>query len=850
MNIRESVIIICSVLSLSACHSAGSEAKLVLDDDWRVWSSADTTMVYDASVPSTLMGVLCRNGVFPEDLLEGENYAHVDKTLFDVPWWYARNFSMPDLAADEHVFLVFEGLDYGADVWLNGTKIASQDTLKGPFRQFRLEISDAVARENELRVKLRKAEAGEPNIGFVDWNPRPADESVGLFRPVYVTVSSHVKLWDPWVRSKIDEEGHASLTLTVAAENLSKSPLDGRLVLRFEGKTGFVPVQDLTPGERRLIEVTPTDFSGFRIDEPRLWWCSGLGDPNMYGLDAAFEIGGKISDETHVEFGIREIEDYFTAEGHRGFRLNGCDVLIRGAGWTDELFLRNDAVDYETQIRYVKDMNLNAIRCENFWGTSSALYDLCDKYGILVLAGWSCQWEWESYLGSPCDDYGGIMTREQMDIVAASLEDQVLWLRNHPSIIAWYVGSDFLPRPELERRYAEILSRIDDRPYIASAKGLVSKVSGPSGMKMAGPYEYVTPDYWYSERAAGGAFGFNTETGIGAQMPVKESVWRTIGRTGGPIDGDWDRHCTTAFDGMHSLDVLKDAVARRFGKDEDDAEAFVRKAEFINFEGTRAMFEAFRAKVPGATGIIQWMLNSAWPSLYWQMYDYWLVPTSAYYSVRKGNAPQQLVYDYVRKTIVAVNDTRQPQQLEAKMSLYGLDGTLLAAGEQSFLSEPRKPLDIFSVPGFDGEMAILFLSLEAEGGRTTATNAYYLSAKEDKPAWDRENWMQTPAEAMADFSALDRMPEISLELDVEKRDSLMTVTLKNPSPAVACFIRLSLKNEDGYPVVPVFWEDNYVSIPPESESRIDCCVAGDLLCSGRLRLSVSGWNVPEKEYGL
>ena len=144
-------------------------------------------------------------------------------------------------------------------------------------------------------------------------------------------------------------------------------------------------------------------------------------------------------------------------------------------------------------------MNLNTVRFENIWGTSQNLYDLCDRKGLLALVGWSCFWEWETYTGTPGDEYGCIKSEEDMDLIAESFQDQILWLRNHPSIVAWYAGSDMLPRPELEKRYIGILERIDDRPYVGSAKALESPLTGKAGMKMAGPYDYQAPSYWYSQ---------------------------------------------------------------------------------------------------------------------------------------------------------------------------------------------------------------------------------------------------------------------------------------------------------------------------------------------------------------
>ncbi len=228
------------------------------------------------------------------------------------------------------------------------------------------------------------------------------------------------------------------------------------------------------------------------------------------------------SDSRIVRFGIREIADYRTAEGYRGFKLNGRKILIRGGGWADDLLLDVKHKKLQAEVLYARHMNLNTLRLEGFWGTSQDLYNLCDENGILVLVGWSCQWEWTDYLGRPADEpYGGITTPEIMDLVAASWKDQILWLRNHPAIFAWAEGSDMIPHPDLERRYIAILKEIDPtRPTLVSTKGKTSEITGPSGVKMLGPYDYVPPIYWYVDTKNGGAYGFNTETGPGPAGPA------------------------------------------------------------------------------------------------------------------------------------------------------------------------------------------------------------------------------------------------------------------------------------------------------------------------------------------
>ena len=525
-----------------------------------------------------------------------------------------------------------------------------------------------------------------------------------------------------------------------------------------------------------------------------------------------------------------------TEEGHRGFLLNGKKVLIKGAGWTDDIFLRNPDERNEIELDYVKDMNMNTVRFENVWGTSQNVYDLCDKKGLLALVGWSCFWEWEVYSRTPNDKYGCIKEEDDMEMIAQSWRDQILWLRNHPSIIAWYSGSDMLPRPALEQKYLDILEEIDDRPYVGAAKALVSELTGPTGMKMVGPYDYEAPAYWYSKEAPGGSFGFNTETGIGAQMPMKESIMKMIPADKlWPLGKEYDYHCTTAGEAMHSLDVLKEVAEKRYGPSEN-LDEFLLKAHHLDYDGTRAMFEGFRANVPRSTGLIQWMLNSAWPSLYWQMYDWYLVPTAGYYSVKKACEPQQLVYNYVDKHIYAVNDEAECFDLTAHAELYNLSGELTTKAQCDAHMHAGTSTKLFEIPQCE-EVSFMFLTLKDSKGNEVATNTYCLSPVDDIHDWDNYNWIRIRLKQHADYKALNDLKSAGVEAHAERDGDTVKVTLTNNSEVVAFFVRMALKDAAGELVTPAFWSDNFISLRP-GETRTYTCKA-----EGGSNVEISGWNV-------
>lgn len=863
------ITIIFTGLIFSSAHSQnvqGSGDPILLKDSWKVQRSelirlsgeaisspgTDTRSWYPAIVPSTVMGVLTRSGLY-RDLFKGENYKTIDKSPFEDSWWYRNEFDLKGLISEQHVFLNFDGLNYYANIWLNGRLIASRDTTFGTYRRYSLDIT-ALARENGnvLAVEIFKALAGDFNLGFVDWNPRPPDENMGIWRAVSVSLSRELKMENLCVRSVLNYETFQDAALTVMADltNLSGYPLSCILRGKMEGLQ-FSYAVEMAAGESKTITLTPEQIPGLRISSPRVWWCTNLGKPELYHLELDAEVSGHVAAGSRTTFGIRDIRVYKTADGHKGFMLNGKKLLIRGAGWTDDLFLRDSLKSLEQQIQYVKHMNLNTLRFESIWGTSHEVYDLCDQYGILAMVGWSCQWEWDEYLGKACDDFGGIQSEDEMNLALKSFSDQVYWLRNHPSIFVWLVGSDKCPRPELEVRYIDLFSRIDDRPYLASAGTRVSTVSGPTGVKMNGPYEYVAPVYWYADTINGGAFGFNTETGPGPQMPVMESVRKMIPEAQlWPLNSVWNYHCTHSIQAFNTLDVFNKALFARYGEPRS-VEEYVLKSEVQCYEALRPMYEAFRVRLPKTTGIIQWMLNSAWPSVYWQLYDYYLLPTSAYYAARTANQPVQAIYDYANRSIYLVNE-----QLYAftggKVKVEALDKQCKSIGdiESDVNCESGTSRFITSLDEIPNA-AFLSIRVTDNKGEVVASNFYWLSDRPDEFAWDKTYWAFTPMKSYADLTYLNALPETKVRMTAHRtmngQQEQITVHMENPSQSLAFFLELALVDGKGNQISPVFWNDNYISLMPGEKRTLECQADGSLIQPGKTSLRLIGWNTRKME---
>ena len=756
-----------------------------------------------------MAGTLADAGYFGEGLLEARNYEKVDKAIFDDPWTYSTVFAGKP-GKGQHAELVFDGLDYYADIFLNGKQLASADTTFGVFIPRKYDVTGLLKGRNKLEVKLRRAQKGDLNIGFVDWNPRPLDESMGITRPVTLHTTGAVSIEDVYVVPDLDVESFktADLCVRVRLQNKENRPVNAEIVLNLGNDPVRVPVS-LAGGDLKEFVLTPAEADILHVENPRVWWSWDLGKPELYTLAVAVEEAGAVSDCNETTFGIRKIESRLTEDGYRQMTLNGKDILIKGAGWTDDLFLRDTPESIEQQVRYVMDMNMNLIRFENIWGKDDTVYDLCDKLGVMALVGFSCQWEWEDYCGLPeVKNWGCINGKEVEDLAFAYFRDQVTRLHNHPAVIAWMTGSDRIPNPDLEQRYLAVYEREDYRPYICSAKSQKS-LAGWSGTKMEGPYEYVGADYWYKDTEAGGAFGWNTETGIGANLPQLESLKKMIPEESlWPLSNVWDYHCTASSSAMNSTKQLQETINGLYGGF-DGLNDFVRKAHAVDYDGTRAMFEAFRVRVPKTTGIVQWMLNSAWPSLYWQQYDWYGVPTAAYYGTKKACEPVQLLFDYATRKVYAVNESADARELKATLQVFDAASKAIGKETKTVKVGYREVVPVFDLKRYDGKPHFVALAL-ADGDKPVTDNFYVLPAKDNEYNWKKTNWYITPITAYADLGFAFKQPKADVEMTVGDGK----VTLVNKSGVISYMNILKAKDADGNLVVPFTWSDNFFPILP------------------------------------
>lgn len=825
-------------------------------------SAFDPGSGYKAECPGTVLAVLVATGEYP-DPYHGTRLQDIPLSRFSQPWWYRTEFELEATVPSQTVMLECDGINYAANIWLNGQQVADSEDIRGAFRRFQFDVSPYLQpKGNVLTIEVIPPKPGDFSTGFVDWNPAPPDGNMGLFRPVSLHCCAGVSLEDPFVQVDLDTDSldRAELIVVVDVVNHRNASLEAEVQASIEDLTLSQKVT-LAPHERKPIRFIPVEYPELRLKEPRLWWPCQLGDPNLYELQLEVTADDMLSDTVDVTFGIRHVEDYFNDKGHRGYRINGKEILIKAGGWSDDLLLADAPEKLEAQIQYVAHMNLNAIRLEAIWGKDHTLYNLCDRYGILMMVGWSCHWEHEQYLGKPVDErFGGITSPEDIDLIARSWSDQVRWLRNHPSIFVWTVGSDKVPHPDLERRYCETFAKYDPtRPYLASTGGvgseqaiigsevIVSDISGPTGVKMLGPYAYTPPLYWYENNDRGSAYGFNTETGPGAQVPVLDSLKRMLPAEDlWPINEAWDFHC--GLNEFVNLDRFVEALTKRYGP-VDSLEEFAFKAQVLNYELMRPMFEAFRVHKGRATGVVQWMLNAAWPKMYWQLYDWYLVPTGAFYGAKKACEPLHLIYDYARRSIHLVNDTLNAYEaVTARIRVFDLHGKVCFQEIRTQAVTALSSQTVLSLPEFPGITNTYFLDLQLTQGNRQQTNTYWLSTKADVLDYDAkvEPWeFYTPSLEYADYTQLRTLKTTSLSMQTEFNDKgdpgKRIVTVSNTGDHIAFAVELTLQNKTTHqPLVPVFWDDNYLTLFP-GESR-----TVEVKCKESVteqELLVHGWNI-------
>ena len=690
-----------------------------------------------AVVPGTVLYSFIAAGAVPDPAI-GDNNQQISESYFNSDFWYRWVTSVKEPGV-HRTLLTFDGINWKAEVFMNGKMLG---TIEGAFKQESFDVTDIIREDNVVAVhiikpahygavKEKNAESPDFNGGQLgadnptfhatvgwDWIPTVRGRDMGIWNDVHLDFVEDVIVRNPLVRTVIAKNDTlATMTFTVDVANLSDKAVSGVLEGTLES-ISFKKTVSLKPGEKKTVSFTPAEYPQLRNQRIALWWPNGYGEPVLHPATYKFTPSGRVVDGQESRYdlfylaGIREFTFQDVMSDLKMY-INGHRFFPKGGNWGfSEFNLRYGTEEYETAVRLHKEMNLNMIR--NWVGQTGddEFYDACDKYGIVV---WQDFW-----LANPADG----PDPDDEDMFADNAFDYVGRIRRHPSIGLYCGRNEGYPPASLNARLENIVKTLHgDIAYIPS--------SADDGVSGHGPYRAVEPDSYFMMPA----LKFHSERGMPAIMNYG-SLLRTMTDSHiWPSDDVWGHHDFTRT-GAQGDTAFVGMTVRRFGEEAmESAEKFAHYAQYINYDGYRAMYEANNE---ARKGLLIWMSHSCWPSLAWQTYDYWFDKTAAYYGVRKACEPLHVQINPVTKTVDVVNagigdqnslkvivvlndpDSKQTYCKEALIDIIKEDTTVPV-------------IDISDVP--DGPV-IAELKLVSSEGTELSVNRYMRNYKDGKDTGD------------------------------------------------------------------------------------------------------------------
>ena len=869
----------CTVAFLAAAQNPG---RVELTENWKLRSATEMTSdgaalsdpgYKDAAwhpihrMPATVLQILQEDGVYP-NLYVGKNMLeNVPQDLYRQDWWYRTTFGAP--AGYSAYALEFPGINYRAEIWLNGHKIADNKQVVGMYAAHEFNVTAWMEpnKPNALAIKVTPeqliqdvngVELADSWFDWLNWkylgyhgdkkDPGAGvsfvpDRNAGVWKPVFLRATGGVSVNNALVISTLSHAGStARLTVYANLRNLSARQISGTLRGSISRKgmptIEFAQSVTLSPAEGREVHFTPEDYPNLVVTHPDLWWPYTMGEPALYDLHLEFVQNARISDSSHTRFGIRSItqhrdqDEQFSDIGKGGnfyLQVNGRDFLVRGADYTPDLLYRYDPEREAQILRYVKDLGINMLRWESKI-SSEHIVELADEQGIPLMFGWMCCNQWEKWDQWSDEDHG---------VASQSLRSQILMLRPHASVFVWANGSDGRPPEPVRQEYRRIVSELHWSNALVDTVSSFAKGPGGDrlwdGIHMEGPYSWRPPAYWF-----GGTYpatrGSCAEQGDNEHIPTLESLRKFIPADKlWPINDTWFMHAG-AWGGNSTLANTQLALRQRYGPS-SSVEDFVRKAQLAHYENTRAQFEAF-----AATGwanhkmTMYWMLNSHWPSFYGNIIDYYLSPGGAYYGAKRGLRPLSVVFDSyatgdrTQARIIIFNQTPdEVRGLRVRTRVYDLDGKVRDDRSAGGIAVPfNGATQAMVLPRFLQSSPVFFVRCQLfDGqGRLVVDNTYWQSQKDDDLGPRRNDSAMAPRQdSWADMTALHTMPPVAVKISARRTEidgeNHVTIRLHNPSGHIAFFERATLSAAlDGNEILPIEYDDNYITIFPGEAAEI------------------------------
>ncbi len=749
----------------------------------------------------------------------------ISDSFFYADFWYRNEFTAPPRAPGQRLWLHFDGINWKAGVFLNGEKLGR---IEGGFQRARFDVSGHIhPGRNALAVLVEKnanpgtvhektAETPGKNGGALgadnptfhasvgwDWIPTIRGRNIGIWNKVYFTTTGSVTLEDPSVTTKLTPDlSHAQVTIEVTLHNYGPNRITGSFKGRFGEKMGFGHSVALEAGDER------TTWQSFDVPNPRLWWPNGYGEPYLYPVELRFDTyTNQASDSISFQAGLREFT-YSEEGGALRIWINGKRFIPRGGNWGfSEAMLRYRAREYDAAVRYHRDMNFNMIR--NWVGQTGddAFYDACDRNGIVV---WQDFW-----LANPADG----PDPDDAQMFLRNARDTVLRIRRHPSIGLYCGRNEGFPPKPIDDGIRAILNELAPGIHY-----IPSSADGP--VSGHGPYRVMPPAWYFAERATP---KLHSEMGMPAVPPLENVEAMMPAADRWPQREIWGLHDFTAT-GAQGGGWFRNRIDHSYGG-ASTLPAWLDLAQFVDYEGYRAMFEA---QSKNRMGLLLWMSHPAWPSFVWQTYDYYLEPTAAYFGAKKGAEPLHIQWNPLAETVEVVNYTgASVPGLTARAEIHNLDGSVAWKKEAAVDSSEDSAVTVFPIEYPPSLTPVHFLKLTLlKRGRTEpiSENFYWRGIVQD------------------DFRALRELPKVAIDVSTHVERSgdhwLLTTMLHNTGRVPALMVRLkAVRETTGDRILPALYSDNYISLMPGEQRTIRTEVADRDTRGERPRITVNGFNV-------
>jgi hypothetical protein len=781
-----------------------------------------------ATVPGTTLTSYLNVGAIPDPNF-GQNQLHISDSFFYSDFWYRTEFASPTVAREQIAWLNFDGVNWKAEVFLNGEKLGRVD---GGFTRGRFDVTGKLhaGKTNALAVRvIKNATPGSckqktfqstgKNGGALgadnptyhasagwDWIPTIRGRNTGIWGDVHLSMTGAATLEDPLVISTLSPGNRsADVSLEWIVVNHTGAPVDGMVRGRF-GSVEFEQRVSLKPNAREVLKLSPATHAQLRIADPELWWPAGYGDPHLYDVEARFEADGKTLDAKTFKAGIRQMT---SSEEGGALRLwiNGRRFVARGGNWGfGESMLRYRAREYDAAVRYHREMNFTMIR--NWVGQigDDAFYEACDRHGIVV---WQDFW-----LANPWD--GPVPEDDAMFL--SNARDFLQRIRRHASIGIYCGRNEWFPPAALDKGIRALLRELHpDMDYIgSSADGPVSG-HGPY-RALDAPFYFRTADTKLHSEL--GAPNIPNIESVQAMMPEK-ALW--------PQGLDWGLHDFTLAGAQGGTSFIT-LVAENFGG-ATNAQDWVTLAQFVNYDIYRAMFEA---QGTHRMGLLLWMSHPCWPSFVWQTYDFYLDPTAAYFGCKKASEPLHIQWNSATETIEVVNySAGNINNLSATIEVLNMTGNSIMSKTVDVQSKEDSIATVMPMVYPDGITAVHFLRLVLkENGQVRSSNFYMRGVEQ------------------GNFRALRTLKKARVrnQTSAQKQGErwMLTTELQNTSAFPALMVRLkAVRDVTGDRILPAIYDDNYIALMPGERRTLRTEVAHADTRGERPRITLEGFNVEQ-----